>query len=373
MRNLSDILGQDQAVARLRANLAAGRMPHAFLFAGPDGVGRRTTAEALAGLLLCEAPVTDRLGNASACGTCTGCQMLLAGSHPDLHLVYKELARFHDDAAVRGRVMQDLGIDVIRSFLIAPAGRSSSRGRGKVFLVLEAELLSIPAQNALLKTLEEPPAGVTIVLVCQKPDQLLPTTRSRCSLVRFGPLPRDFVTGKLTEAGVDAAEAEFWSALTDGSVGRALALSRAGLYAIKREVVESLAALSPVGDAKLAEDLAKATDALAEAAVKQAKKDDDANLSKALAVRRAAGAMLEILASAYRDALTCAAGADRPLVHADQASCIEALARRFAPTDLAEILEQLSRFERLLWRNVNPKLVWDNVVLTCASAAPLGV
>lgn len=373
MLNLSDIIGQDEAVSRLLANMSAGRVPHAFLFAGPDGVGRQTTATALAAVLLCESPAMDLAGRQAACGKCEGCRMMRAESHPDFQLVYKELARFHDDANVRGRVMQDLGIDVIRSFLIAPAGRSSTRGRGKVFVVLEADLLSIAAQNSLLKTLEEPPASVTIILVCLRPEQLLPTTRSRCSLVRFGPLPREFVTKKLAEAGVDSTEADFWSALTDGSIGRALELSRAGMYDVKREVVEGLSRLPVGGDAKLAETLAKHTDTLAEADVKRAKKDDDANLSKTLAVRRATGAMLEVIAAAYRDALTCATGAAADIVHNDQLTAVRAIAERFSPVELAEILEQLSRYERLLWRNVNPKIVWDNVVITCASAAPLNV
>ncbi|MBN1943843.1 MAG: hypothetical protein JW849_11170 [Phycisphaerae bacterium] len=371
MLNLSDIIGQSQAVERLRANLAAGRMPHAFCFAGPDGVGRETTARALAGALLCESPATDLTGESASCGLCEGCRMMRADAHPDFQLVYKELARFHEDASVRSRVMQDLGIDVIRDFLIAPACRSSTRGRGKVFVVLEADLLSIAAQNALLKTLEEPPAGVTIILICRRPEQLLPTTRSRCSLVRFGPLPREFVTGKLAEAGVESAEAEFWASFTDGSVGRALELAKAGLYEIKRSVVEGLSALPAEGDAKFAEELAKIADTLAEAEVKRAKKEDDANLSKMLAARRASGAMLEIMAAAYRDALGLAAGANTPPVHADQLPAVQNIARRFSPVELADILEQLSRYERLLWRNVNPKIVWDNVAITCASALPM--
>lgn len=373
MLNLDNIIGQDSAVNRLQANLAADRLPHAFLFAGPDGVGRQTTATALAGMLLCESPATNLVGRKAACGACESCRMFLAGSHPDFQLVYKELARFHDDAAVRARVMQDLGIDVIRSFLIAPSGRSSTRGRGKVFVVLEADLLSIAAQNSLLKTLEEPPAGVTIILVCRRPEQLLPTTRSRCSLIRFGPLPREFVTGKLAEADVDPAEAEFWASLTDGSVGRALERARAGLYEVKCTIVEGLANLPAAGDAKFAEQLAKTTDTLAEADVKRAKKQDDANLSKTLAVRRASGAMLEIIAAVYRDALTCATQADRAIVHSDQTAAVRKIAERFTPVEFAEILEQLSRYERLLWRNVNPKTVWDNVVITCATAAPLHV
>ncbi len=383
MIELHEIIGQESAIDRLQQNMTADRMPHAFLFAGPMGVGRRTTATALAKVLLCENPqegdgglfvATDDVPpQRRACGVCESCRMMAAGSHPDFQLVYKELARFHDDSQVRNRVMQDLGIDVIRSFLIAPAYRAAARGKGKVFIVQDAELMSIAAQNSLLKTLEEPPAGVTIILLCQKPDQLLPTTRSRCSLIRFVPLPRDFVTAKLAEAKIAPEEAAFWSAFTCGSIGRAMQLASAGMYEIKRGVLEDLARLAPAGDAKLGETLAKITDKLAENAVSDAKKKDDANLSKNLAARLATGATLEIIASAFTDALAVATETQRPLVNSDQQQAIETLAGKFQPTEIAEILEQLSRYERLLWRNLNAKIVWDNVVITCASAAALDV
>jgi len=376
---LGDIVGQDEAIRRLRRAMQAERLPHAFLFAGPAGVGRRTTAAAFAKVLLCEKPgeyQPDAAGSSGkaageafrqACGRCDDCRMMAAGSHPDFHLVYKELARYHDDVNVRSRVMQDLGIDVIRSFLIAPAGRAASRGRGKVFVVLEAELLSAAAQNALLKTLEEPPPGVTIILVCTRPDQLLPTTLSRCAMVRFRLLPRRFVIDKLIEASVPPEEAAFWADFTEGSLGRAMRLAEQGMYRFKQGIVARLAKLTPAGDAELGEDLAKDADKLAVAAVAATRKAEGAELSKKLAARRAAGAMLELIAAAYSDALALACGAERPAKNADQLPAIKAIAARLAPTQLARIIQALSRYEQMLWRNVNQRIVWDNVVITCAT------
>jgi DNA polymerase-3 subunit delta' len=260
---------------------------------------------------------------------------------------------------------------VIRSFLIGPAARRATRSRGKVFVVLEAELMSPEAQNALLKTLEEPPPGVTIILICRHAAQLLPTTLSRCWLVRFGPLPYAFVRDRLVADGLEPAEADFWAGFTDGSLGRASRLADQGMYEVKRELLERLAGVEASGTAELADHLVKQTDRLAADAVAEARKRDGAALAKNLASRRAAGTMLELLASAFRDAMTRATGTARPLVHADQPPAIETLAKRFAPVQIAEILEQLSEYERLLWRNVNPKTVWDNVAITCASAAPL--
>lgn len=377
MPDLAHIVGQDAAIGQLMRAMDSNRMPHAYLFVGPEGVGRRTTAAALANLLLCETPVAAHASAGAvrqACGRCQDCRTFAAGTHPDFHLIYKELARFHDDPGVRSRVMQDLGIDVIRSFLIAPANRSSARGRGKVFLVREAELLSAAAQNALLKTLEEPPPLVTVILIVQRREQVLPTILSRCHIVNFGPLPRDFVTGQLRQSGVAAPEARFWAAFTQGSIGRSLTLWRQGYYAIQQDILDRLANSPLVGDPELGEHLVKIMETLADDLVKQSKTDSGASMSKNLASRQAAGALLELIASAYQDALRLSCdrqAASSQLIHADQFHVIEAFHRRFQPHQLASIIEQLSDFEELLWRNVNPKVVWENVAITCSTAAPL--
>jgi DNA polymerase-3 subunit delta' len=348
-------------------------------------VGRRTTAIALAKALLCERARTCRNDSAGAprlpdqpadfelrqaCGVCADCKMVLAGSHPDLTMVYKELAAYHEDSDVRSRVMQELSIDVIRSFLIAPAGRRPSRGRGKAFIVREAELMSEAAQNALLKTLEEPPPDTTIILIAEQPEQLLPTTLSRCRMVRFGLLPRDFVMRKLRERGVGEEEARFWAAFTGGSVGRSARLAAAGMYQVKRDMIAALSAMNAAGDAELGEQLAKKTESLAEELIK-ATRIGETDMSKNLAIRQISGMMLELIASAFRDALTLRGGAHREIVNADQQPAAAALAGKFDVMQLASAIEQLSEMERLLWRNVNSKTVWDNVVITCASAAPL--
>ena len=377
MVELTDIVGQPEAVTILTRAMAGQRQHHAFLFAGPEGVGRRTTATAFAKALLCsgaEAPGASLFGGQEppapgACGSCPDCRMFDAGSHPDFHMVYKELARYHDDEKVRDSVMQELGIAVIRKFLIAAASLKPARAKGKVFVVREADLLSDEAQNSLLKTLEEPPAGVTIILICRRAEELLATTQSRCSLVRFGPLPREFVRERLAQTGLEERECAFWSAFTAGSVGRAIRMASAGLYEIKREVLSRVAGHDP----ELGDHLTKVAEGLSEWAVARAKEEDGAVLSKNLALRQGAGMLLELVAGAFSDALTLATGADRPLVHPDQQDVAEALSRRFRLEQLAEVIEGLSQLEQVLWRNVNAKILWDNVAISCASAAPLGL
>lgn len=379
MPELLDIIGQDRALAQLQRAVAAARRPHAYIFAGPEGVGRQTTAVEFSRLLLCESPLsrdnTGRLAELpagfqlrSACGRCQSCLTLSAGTNADFHLVYKELARFHDDAAVRDRKMQALSIEVVRDFLIGPAHRVSAGGRGRTFLVLQAELMSVPAQNALLKTLEEPPAGVTIILIATSAGELLATTRSRCQAVRFGPLPLDFVAGGLAEEGTDAAEATFWAALTGGSIGQAQRLAGEKLYEFKQQLVAALAGTQGAQPGQLAELLTRTMDRQA----KKRQRADDA-LAASLANRQAGATVLCLLASVYRDALGVACGSPRPLIHADQPDAIARIAARLGPTGTAEVLSQLARYETLLWRNVNTKLLWDNVEVTCTSAAALEV
>ncbi|MCJ7545057.1 MAG: hypothetical protein MUP47_10950 [Phycisphaerae bacterium] len=382
MVELLDIAGQDAAIGRLQRAMASMRRPHALLFAGPAGVGRRTTAVALAKVLLCDQPASrankGRLADLPedfalklACTTCPSCRAMDGDRHVDFHLVYKELLQYHSDPKVRERVMQELGIPVIREFLIAPAGRMSGRGRGKVFLVLEADLLSEEAQNALLKTLEEPPPGVTIILIADQAAGLLPTTLSRCWAVNFAPLPAEVVRDRLIAAGVDRREAHFWAAYTAGSLGQAQRLAEQDMYRVKSELVERLAGAGEVGSAELAAYLTQTADALAERTIAEFKKAQDAKLSKQLARRRATAVLLGLIASAFRDAITLATAAQRALVHADQPAAPQALAKRFDPAELARVIEDLDACEKLLWRNVQPTLIWDNVALTVAGAAPL--
>ncbi|MFN4243997.1 MAG: hypothetical protein ACK4PI_12275 [Tepidisphaerales bacterium] len=215
MATLDAIFGQDAAVSWLRSAVSAGRLPHGLLFSGPAGVGKGTTALALAGLLLCRQPRTTPA--LDRCGRCDSCVLLDAETHPDYRRVYRQLIRLEKDAKAR-----DLSVDVIRDHLLIPASRTSQLGRGKVFVVEEAERMSRAAQNALLKTLEEPAPDTVIVLLTDTPGALLPTVRSRCQPLWFRPLPDELMLAELERRGVPRATAESAVRLADGSLGTAL-------------------------------------------------------------------------------------------------------------------------------------------------------
>jgi DNA polymerase III subunit delta' len=213
MITFASIFGQDGAIDTLRRAYVADRLPHGLVFAGPAGVGKRLTADALGALFLCEKP-----REAEACGKCDSCRVYAAGNHPDYHYIYRLLVRL-DDEKKKGR---DLTIDVVRQYLLEPAGRKPGMNRGKVFIIEESELMTTEAQNAMLKTLEEPAGRTLIVLLTDQPDALLPTIRSRCQLVRFAPLPPKTVADELTRRGTATADATEAAGLSEGSLGLAL-------------------------------------------------------------------------------------------------------------------------------------------------------
>ena len=215
MSTFSHIFGQSTAIDWLTAAYGAGRLPHGLIFAGPAGVGKATTARAMGKLFLCPQAI-----DAEACGRCDSCQLIDSGNHPDYHVVTKELIRFHDKTGKSKGTT--LSINVIRAELIEPANLKSSTGKGKVFVVEQAELMGSDAQNSLLKTLEEPAAQTLIILLTDQPDALLQTIRSRTQLVRFAALDVATSAKELTRRGIDPAMARKAVGYANGSLGVAM-------------------------------------------------------------------------------------------------------------------------------------------------------
>jgi DNA polymerase-3 subunit delta' len=160
-------------VAQLRRAVKGGRVPHAYLFTGPPRAGKHTTAIALAAALNCE------VAPGEGCGTCDACARIFAGIHPDVQTLEREGAA------------QIVPIETIRTRVLAQLGLPPHEGLVRVFLIEEATALQGASANALLKTLEEPPARTMFIIGTTAPEQLLPTIRSRCQRVSFAALPPD--------------------------------------------------------------------------------------------------------------------------------------------------------------------------------------
>ena len=234
--------GHPAAAAAIQA-MIAGRTPHAIVIAGASGTGKTTLALDLAAGLLCEAAdAADR-----PCRECRGCRLVAKGSHADVH----RLAPAGPGLQVRigDRTNPDPG--TVRR-LIADLALLPVEGGARVALVERADRLNEDAQSALLKILEEPPAGVTIVLCADREDLLLPTVRSRCVLVRLGPVPIREIEAILADAAVaDAPRANRLARLAWGRPGAALTLALAPeAVAARDEIARTLLDLAAAGSAR---------------------------------------------------------------------------------------------------------------------------
>jgi DNA polymerase-3 subunit delta' len=225
---LGDVLGQAQPRALLLRAIVADSVPQSLLFDGPDGVGKRTTALALASAINCR----QRAADGDACGLCSTCKRIARGQHPDVVAVVPN---------EKGTITVDMAREVI--------GQASYRpfeARRRVVIVDEADRLLPPAQNALLKTLEEPPPSSIFVLVSARPDALLETVRSRCPRVRFGRLtPADLAEVLVRHGGVSRADAPGLAAMGDGRVSRALAQDSGDLVEARNAAMALLQGLAP--------------------------------------------------------------------------------------------------------------------------------
>ena len=224
------ILGQERAVGTVRRALARGRLAHALIFAGPAGVGKRTTARALASALFCKNE--PGLG----CGSCDDCHLLETGGHPDLFV--EDLERAREEKATASKI----SIDQMRR-VRAQLSMRGVRSDKKIGIVDQAELLTTDAQNALLKTLEEPPGHTTLILIATNPDALLSTIRSRCQCILFAPLDRSLIRKLLEDEGTEADVAQTAAELAEGSLDRARALAAEGGLEYTAELRTKLDAL----------------------------------------------------------------------------------------------------------------------------------
>lgn len=331
MKNFADILGQKHAIDRLRAAYRAGKLPHAMIFAGAVGVGKATTARALAALWLCEKPASD-----SPCGTCASCRGMEAESHPDYHFIEKELLRTLEGK--KESIARDISIDLIRAKLNDKASRKSVLGRGKVFVLAEAELMSTSAQNSMLKTLEEPAGRTLIILLSDAAESLLPTIRSRCQVVAFSLLPEKLVAAELVKARFNPDSAARAARLAGGSIGLAKRWLDDGIL---DRASEMLALMDGPSGATIAAELPHWLRKSAEEyAAKRIERDPKSSRDQAM--RDGASLYLRIAAEHFR----------RKLSSLTDAAAVEKATSR---------IEALVQSERYLDANVTTSLVYQQV------------
>ncbi len=373
--SLLDVKHQAGAQEALQRALMGDRLPHALIFHGPDGVGKELLAMGLAGRLLCEHPIEETLEGDQAeavgltrlqtgCGKCEDCRAVGARTHPDLFVIHRHQNREHPDPTIRNRKGLNLGIEVIRHFLINNTALTPVRGRGKVFVVRQADRITPAAQNAMLKTLEEPPSGVCIILLVGSMDRLLPTTLSRCQAVRFDALPTAFVADKLREKAPDlpADRAGWYARIGNGSVGKALEHVEEELYEENGKLVDCLSRFHVDKRAVTPENLLEQGKSLSGAYRKH-----DPEISDTEATRRALKSLLALMACWYGDLLRFAGGESAALTNAAFTKQIKHASAHLTPERAAQAIGRIAGCERQLDLNVNTQLCLDSLVIDLAN------
>ncbi len=315
------IYGHDWAVEHLRRGMAHGRTRHAYLIVGPESVGKNTLAHALAQALNC----TDE--NARPCGHCRSCMLIASGNHPDI--LYSQL-----DGAV-------LKIEEVRS-VTSRIALKPYEARYRVAILRDFDRAQPRAQDALLKTLEEPPPNAVLILLAPTTDSLLSTIVSRSQVISLRPIPAEVIQAMLVERwNADPEQAALLARLSGGRMGWAIrALEDPSLLDQRQEaldLLEQAVSLNRAGRFALAEDLSKEKLGLAP--------------------------LLELWQTYWRDVLLISEDSDVPITNIDREDSLRQLARQIAPEDALKALNATRETLRQLVYNLNLRLALEVMFL----------
>ncbi len=332
-----DIVGHERAVDLLRRSIHNQRLGHAYLLSGPRGIGKRTLAVELARAVNCETgsgAALPRLADGAEppCGACRRCRLIAEGKHPEVRLVAVQPPH---------KVIRVADVESIQ----ADAALRPADAYRKVYVVQQAELLHPDAANRLLKTIEEPPPSVMLVLTTVDPEATLETIVSRCQHIRLRPLPTDRLAHELGRRGLAPERAQLLAALAEGAVGRALTL------AADERLLERLSRLlDDLDDLLLADRVER---------LQYARTLGDAWAKNPEAVREA----LETWLRWWRDVLLVQRGAVGRVVNVDRRTDLDRHASGLAPAAVGAAIAQARDTLQMLDQNVNARLALDVALL----------
>ncbi|MGI9173802.1 MAG: ATP-binding protein [Rhodothermales bacterium] len=354
----SDLIDQQRATETLRRVVAGERVPHAFLFYGRDGVGKRAAALELAKTLQCER------GTGEACGRCLACTKVGRLLHPDVHVLLpapKDVDT--DDLRARLETLAKnpyATVDFVRRPSLDDPAKTSNKqafypvarindelrramsyrpveGRYKVAIMTDADLLRTEAANAFLKLLEEPAPQTVFILITSRPDRLLPTILSRCQRFRFDVLPAEAIEAALVEReGARPDVAGTLARMADGSYSRALDLAQNEDLLADRQMVLNYFRMAYTGGGP--QHAAKLADAV----------EEMARLG-----RERLKSLLDLMLRWMRDlALYRVLGDEAPLVNVDQREAVERFCKNVPDADLEAMARLVEDAIELAERNV---------------------
>jgi DNA polymerase-3 subunit delta' len=327
------IVGHGWAVRLLNSVVINEQPGHAYLITGPDHIGKMTLARTFAQALNCAAPLGSR-----PCGECRACRLIAEDKHPDVRVILPEIS---------ARGAPSIKIEQIRQ-LQQELSLSAYEVRYKVAILRRFDAANINAANAFLKTLEEPPSNVILLLTAADADTLLPTINSRCRAIRLRPIATSLIEETLmTTRHVKTEEANLLAHLADGRLGWAVRAHEDATLLKEREAhLDSLyqgLGGSLVGRFSLAETLSRKAESLPP--------------------------MLTTWLSWWRDVALLAYGrrVDEALSNIDQVELIHEMAGRWPRGGVLSALQQTEAAIRQLGQNANARLVLENVLLAYPS------
>lgn len=339
------LIGNSHIKEILRRMLAARRVPNSLLFVGADGIGKRAFAMETAKAFACQNPHAG--GEAcDACGACRRADKITLPKADERDEHKKVIFTDHADIGVVLPYGKNILVEAIRD-LEAQANFRPFEARARVFLIDEADKMNDAAANALLKTLEEPPATTHIFLVAARPSALLPTIRSRCQTLRFAPVETKQIEGFLeSKKQISVADAELLSRLSRGSVGHALNLDLEKFRERRAAMLKVLNALLQTRDRA--------------ALLKAAEEMNDAKNKEHYAE------FLDILQALLHDTWTLCLGKTE-IVNADLRAPLAALAENAAPRKLAAWLTEIETMRENFAVNLNRKIATDALFMQMAN------
>lgn len=329
------IVGHTTILNHLRLLAFEDKLSPSYLFIGPKGVGKSLIARQFAAAVLCE-----NKSSQGPCGSCVNCRRVASGNHPDVSILTNADNKI------------SIGIDEVREG-IASVQTCSYEGGYRFWIIDEAQRLTEEAQNALLKTLEEPPDSLIIILVAQSEGHLLPTVVSRCRRFEFRALPGEIVQENLLSHGFDKNKAVTASRISEGSLGMALSLLQDNsLWDCRVAVLEILTSLS--SETQSLWGALSSASALEKLCGKSSLKEKDHLVW-----------ILSIVASFYRDLLLLKASAStKLLINADYLEILGRIVQKHELSFFEKNLEAVNLAKYHLERNVKTTLLLQNLCLT---------
>ena len=325
MAGFKDIIGHEMIKDHFQKAIEYHKVSHAYILSGEQGMGRKTLAKAFAMTLLCEK--SDK----EPCMECHSCKQILSGNHPDVIWVTHEK-------------LNSIGVDDIREQINDTIQIKPYSSAYKIYLVDEAEKMTVQAQNALLKTIEEPPAYAVLVLITTNPEVFLPTILSRCIQLKLRPLKDSVVSDYLTEKmGVSDGQADIYAAFARGNLGKAIHLASSEEFALLyREVLTLLKNIKDMDIPMLLDYIRKL-------------QEDNLDLYECL----------DFMQLWYRDILMFKVTKDmNSLIFKDEYSAVSSCCQKSSYEGLEEILSAIEKAKVRLNANVNTDLALELMLLT---------